>query len=465
MRARKNTSVAVRQPRDTVANAMLKAILLLCGGLPPLLALIFGPGYLLRIQDELLWRIHRDPIAYLKESPGGWYRVKALEELDRQQRAFGLIGRLKDDPQRLATGFRAVPAAVAAAWSDDGSELVTVDGTQVYRWRTADAKLLLKLGERGRRQASHPNRFGFGFNEVALLDGGQRTLAMTSGPHSLWTFPSAESGAGPLLLEGDGYETLTASGGRAAMIRNLQYGLLIDTASNRLSKLPHDEIVSIGFAPNADIVTVSSKEIKWWRGEQLAKTLPLSGATHPSGLSANADLMFAPGGREVQVWDTASGAKRFELAHKENPLTACSASEIVATGTEDGFVHLWSTVTGQPIRSFRAHQDAVTRLYCSTSRLLSVSTDRGDSRLWDLSGRSQVNVPDDSEEVELQDSVVRIGADLNLTNRFPGLTSMLLQYDSTVQIAAAVGIGLLGLAAHAIARRARSRRQPGSRAR
>ena len=440
---------------------MLKAILLLLAGLPPLLALIFCPGYLLRIQDELLWRNHRDPIAYIKESPGAWYRVKALEELDRQQRSFGLIGRLQDDPQRLATRFRAVPAAVAVAWSGDTSELVTADGTQVYRWRATDAKLLGKFGERRRHQASDPKRFGFGFNEVALLDGGQRTIAMTSGPHSLWRFPSTQSGGEPLLLEGDGYEALTALEGRAAMIRTLQYGLLLDTAGNRFIKLPHDEVVSIGFAQNGDIVTASAKEIKWWRGEQLAKALPLSAANHPSGLSANADLMFAPGGKDVQVWDTASGAKRFELTHKGNPLTACSAGEIIATGTEDGFVHLWSTGAGQAIRSFRAHPDAVTRIYCSTNRLLSVSTDRGDPRLWDPSGKSQSKLPEDNEEVEPQRLIVRVGADLNLTNRFPDLTSMLLQYDSTVQIAAAVGMGLLGFAAQAIARR----RQPGSRAR
>ena len=73
---------------------MLKAILLLLIGVPPLISAVFLPSYLPQIREEQDWRAHPDPYDFLERWAFGAHHWEAMVKLDEAQRRDGFIARL-----------------------------------------------------------------------------------------------------------------------------------------------------------------------------------------------------------------------------------------------------------------------------------------------------------------------------------------------------------------------------------
>ena len=422
----------------------VRTVLILALAAIPVWISMAGAQYLDDVQDEVAWRRHTDPMVYLREGHGDHF-FEAQVELEERQRAIGLVGRLDRLYVRGQT--------MHAAWSGDGQQLVTASGAVAHRWDTRTASELEALGPSTRSRAEDTKRWGFGFQEAVFVGPDRRIVGLTdSPPKVLWTFRGRE--VDRLVLDGMGYEKLTSQGNLVAVLKNLEYGLVVDVATRQMTQLPHPDSTGITFVANGDVLTLARGEVKRWRGAQLVATIPLEGADHPNGFSSDGEHFFVPVDGAVEVWSSASGQRRWRVPMPEGGGGAyCANGEILATGDKEGAVHLWSMADGSAIRSFQAHADAVNILSCSATQLLSVADERGDTRLWDLSGRPNTN-PVLPTYIHVPGFFVRMGADFRLPGRMPSVVQFFYANQHDLEMAGLVGVVLWGLAAYFFGRRA-----------
>jgi hypothetical protein len=282
--------------------------------------------------------------------------------------------------------------------------------------------------------------FGYGFSGAVFLNGGEAIAALTAhGRRSVWTHGVA--GVRPLLIDRQerAYEQPRAGGARVAMM-HADTAVLAEPLANppAVQRLAHPEIVTLGFAPDGALATASRREVRWWRGEKLERAVALDGAYHPSALSGDADLLLAPNGDAVEVWDTRTGQLRRRLQHDSEVRSACAAGGRVAAGAESGHIRIWAEATGELLRSIEAHREAVADVHCSSTQILSAPPSRRDARLWDISGRAQ-NAPVPEPYRRANPAYVRWGADLDLPGRFPAAADFAESNEQVLQAGAVAG--------------------------
>lgn len=398
---------------------MSKAFLLLLVGLPPILVAMVLPGSLYDIREELDWRRHRDPYAFLADWPHGNYRFLALAELDQAQRPTGFIARLVSS----AYGPRYLRGReiVRAVWNPEGTRVLTGSGTTAVVWDGSTGVPIVTHGPTRRRDAEDANRLGFGLAEVAWYQSGRAVAAMTSGPHSLWFF--AQNAAAPLLLEGDGYEGLTGLDHRVAFIKNLEFAVVLGVTSGVRVELPHDDITTLALLPDAAVMTASRGLIQRWHQGAKVASIPIQASYNPLGFSSDGAWALVLAQRTAQLWSSASGEKR-ELLHDADVTAICATDDTVVTGTEAGEVQLWSIRDAASLRRFRASTERIDLLACAPNRLLTVSYDRSDSRVWDLTGGAQSGPVLDPAPPRIS-WIVRLGANMDFPGRLPRLAAWL----------------------------------------
>lgn len=399
---------------------MLKAFLLLLIGVPPLVAAVFLPSYLPQIREEQDWRAQTDPYVFLERWAFGAHHWEAMVQLDAAQRREGFIARLVT-PSHYGPRYLRGTEIWKAKWNPAGTQVLTGSASTAQRWDAATGRVLATHGAPRRRDAEDPNKWGYGFLETAWYDGGRAVVAMTSGPHSLWFY--TETKRPPLLLEGDGYEAMTALDGRVAFIKNLEHGVVLDVASGKMITLPHEEINTIGLMPDGGAVTASRVGLQWWQGASKGRQIPISALYNPLAFSNDARWALVLAQRVVELWSTQTGTK-LELMHEAEATAVCAVGDTIVTGTDDGRVHLWNAADGSPRRSFRAATTRIDMLACAPSRLLTVAYNRTDARVWDLAGQPQHGSSHDTAPPVLHPLVSK-GADFDLPGRLPGLTRWL----------------------------------------
>lgn len=427
---------------------MQRAVLLILAAAPILLAMFMAGEATHKIRDELLWRKHPSPAQYLELFPGGWYAGEAEYRLQQQQQAAGLIAKLQ---VRRYDGVLRSPQTLSASWSADGKQVLTADGMQAHRWDARTGELLQSYGELTPARMNHQDaaEFGYGFNGAVFLGGGDAMAALTAhGRRSVWTHGVAGRAAPPVLIDREErtYEQMRPGGERVAMM-HADTAVVVEPLANppTVQRLAHPEIVALGFAPDGALGTASRREVRWWRGEKLERTVALEGANHPSALSLEADLLLAPNGDALEVWDTRTGQLRRTLQHDGEVRGACAAGGRVAAGAESGHIRIWSAATGELLHAIDAHREAVADVHCSATQLVSVPPSRRDARLWDISGRAQNSaVPEPYRRAN--HAYVRWGADLDLPGRFPAAADFAESNEQVLQAGAVAGFLVVALA-------------------
>ena len=382
-------------------------LLILLAPLPPVM--VTGGSYVLETRDEVAWRRRTSVEQYLREG-GGAYRRLAEWELERQQRGAGLVALLRE-------GAREKTNLYAASWSEDGTQILTATSHSLLRWNANTGALLEALPRNGQP--------GGGFMEGAFLEPGKRVAGVESsgGQKELFVYGPGDEIVRH-VFRSEGIEKIRGRGGLLAWVRNLESGIVLDLAAGKNFDLPHEQATQIGFTAGGEVVTAARGEIKFWREGRLIKTVTAERMGHPEALSENADLLFTEEGTGIDVWDTAAGVLRFTLRHAEEAKGACSAGDTIITGTDDGMVHIWRKATGEKIREFRAHPEAVAEVYCGPGQVITVSYRRENGRLWDLGGRAQGPVREPMPAVE-HGALVKWGADVDLPGRFPEVADFL----------------------------------------
>jgi hypothetical protein len=425
-----------------IATGPRRAALLFVAGAPLAAALLFLPEQMTLMRDELAWRARAGPWDYLDRRPYGAHRRLALAELDSAQRGQGLVTRLYQSGRfnEWASGAQ----VTHAAWRADGREILAGGAAVARRWDATSGGLLDTLGPRTRRQADDPARYGFGLDVVAYLDHGTTPAALSSGPAALWRF--ASGGLQRVALGAPRLEALNARDDRAAWIRALEYGEVLDLASGRTQRLAHEEITAIALAPGGRVATASRSTIRWWRDGAPQAQVRLDTRANPIGFSAEARHALVAVGRDLELWDSADGTRRV-VAHEGEVGAACATADYVATGTVDGSVHLHALPDLAHLRSFRSSQ--------GPRRLLAVGDHGTDARVWDVAGSAQ-SAPVPVTAPPRLSRFVTLGADWNLPGRFPALFDALDQVRNETW--SFLGVGAWGVLLVAVFWVARGRR-------
>ncbi len=137
------------------------------------------------------------------------------------------------------------------------------------------------------------------------------------------------------------------------------------------------------------------------RGWEWARLMHLCGQSERTWkMAAPAEAVaFSPDGSRfvtaawdghARVWDFLSGKELHDLKHEGQYVHAAKFSpdgKLIATGSNDptGFVRLWNAETGEPVKSFFGHTDAVLSVRFSKDgqNLVTTSYDNT-ARLWDV---------------------------------------------------------------------------------
>jgi WD40 repeat protein/serine/threonine protein kinase len=125
-------------------------------------------------------------------------------------------------------------------------------------------------------------------------------------------------------------------------------------------------------------------------------------AVRAVAFSRDGRWMAAGGGRGVTVWSSESGFENQLLQRaSSHAVTFSPFDDVLAAGTDDGHVHVWSITDGtfESRFVFPAHEDQVRSIAISPDGKLLASASR-DVKIWDLHDGSSFSIP------ELGNSVV-----------------------------------------------------------
>ena len=393
---------------------MMRALVLLLLGLPPILAILFLPSYLVLMREELAWRAKPDPYEFLTQWRGMCYNEMALAQLDEAQRPHGYIARFISSPYGVS--YRRGRQTLAATWNHDESQVLTAGATIAERWNALTGEQLQTYGESKRRDAPDSRQWGFGFTQVAWYAENNKVVALTSGPSSLFFFDPV---AAPWRIADKGVESFVARGNRAAFVESFERGQVADLTSRQITQLPHTDVSAIALADDGVVVTATRQDIQWWRDGKPERRTAIEAPYNPQAISTDARWVIGSASRHALLWATRNG-EPLAFGHASEVTAVCALGELVATGTDDGRVHLWAMRGSTPLRSIRASTAKIDALTCGHERLISVSYDQTDVRAWNLDGRpspGMVATPTPPR----QEWIVSLGADVDLPNRFPGL--------------------------------------------
>lgn len=419
------------------------AIVLLAVTLPAIFAVLFMPTEIVLMQVELDWRRHRDPVEFLTRWPESPYQEMASVEFDRAGRADGFVSRLLA-PSVRRPDYVVETSTTTAAWNADGTQLLTGSATQARRWDASTGALLDAYGWAKRRDADDTQKWGYGFAEVAWTGSGGVVAMTHSAPHSLWHFAPATPG--PVLLAGEGLERLTAHGRRVAYLRTAERAEVLDVTTGRITVLDHPDVTAVAFAPDGAVLTASRQSVVRWDGGVRTAEVAIDAAYNPLAFSLDGQNLLVVGGTDVEVWRVATGEKR-TLSHAQEAGAACATADTIVTATDDGHVQLWAAEGGAPTRRFRASVSRIALLVCSPTRVLTVSSDRAEARVWDLAGRPQSGAVRDAPAPRLS-WIATLGADLALPERAPWLLSLAEDaWDSPAKFVAIGALTVVSLAA------------------
>jgi hypothetical protein len=154
------------------------------------------------------------------------------------------------------------------------------------------------------------------------------------------------------------------------------------------------DISSVAISPDGQFLATSSlhcpkSNVKVWN-LQTGKLLH-SSLGHKKSVQfitiANDGRVLVSSSNKVKIWDLHTGDRLCTLWNScpVNTATLSPDGQQLVTGRRDGKIKFWNPYTGEPIRTFNGHDDAVTSIvfYATAQMLISGSVDRT-IKIWNL---------------------------------------------------------------------------------
>jgi WD40 repeat protein len=266
----------------------------------------------------------------------------------------------------------------SVAFSGDGHRLVSGSDDQTIRvWDAASGAALFCL--KGHKE---------GVRSVAFSADGRRLVSGSDDQTvRVW---DATSGDQLLCVKAAGADSASRSVGDAVRGAHL------------LLKGHQDIVFSVAFSADGRRLVSGSgdRKVQVWDAVSGARLLCLKG--HQGSVRS---VVFSADGRRlvsgsddqtVRIWDATSGDQLLCLEGHEGPVrsVASSADGRVVSSSDDRTVRVWDAVHVAPPLCLQGHQGLVDRVAFSADgrRLLSVSAEDGNMRVWDAASAACLEV-------------------------------------------------------------------------
>jgi len=267
-------------------------------------------------------------------------------------------------------------------WSSDGTRLATATGREVWIWSVPAAPPLMKKGYDSRSMAA------------AWSPDGTRLAYADRGPVRIWDARTRRIATPDLThadiirqvaWSSDGTRVATASDDKTARVWDAGTGQPIT------APLQHDDRVGrVVWSPDGRyLATESGTAARVWDARTgVAASPPLA---HPGYVRA---IAWSPEGRRLltasdaaaRIWSTATWDPSSPITHDRTIVTAAwrPDGEAIATGNQDGTVHIWNSRTREALTSPLRHRRSIAALSWSPdgTRIATASEDRT-ARIWD----------------------------------------------------------------------------------
>ncbi len=279
-----------------------------------------------------------------------------------------------------------------AAFSADGKTVATGDNTSVSLWDTASGIL-----------TGHPINPGRPVNAVALSRDGSLILTGSEDKSvRLWSAATQEPIGSPLLhakslskvaFSTEGARLLTLDKGRQVRV-----WALAPPDSLRLEDLGQDYVMSLAFSADSKTLLTGGAERdgsgagRLWdalTGKLLRKPLVHKGMVTAVAFSPDQRTVATAGmeGKKgiVRLTDALTGETRCVLRHDEpvHVMVFSPKRDLILTGSQDGFVRLWNTQSGEPLgQRLKYHRGVATAAFSPTGESFVTGSYDGNLCLW-----------------------------------------------------------------------------------
>jgi len=334
-----------------------------------------------------------------------------------------LISGARDKTMRLWNAADGKPGAVierdlgdsdALALSHDGAMLVCAGvNNTIRRWDLTSLKEVatndghrspvsrIALAPHGKVLAS-TGRCG----DIRLWDLAKGTLLRHWQSPAPLTQPSPPGGEG--WVRGDALLAYSPDGQTLASATEADGVRLWNVANpgegRQLAGGGADPLLSLTFAPDGKSLALGYRSgvLRVWDVVQVKQLgeLKYGSPVYAVNFAPDGATLAASGGKDIILWDVASGKQLQLLSPKETalvPAVACLAfapdGKTLAAGSFDSIIRLWDVEKGQLLRAIEGHTSAVQSLAFSTDgrRFASGGFD-GTVRLWETHGGRPVAV-------------------------------------------------------------------------
>ncbi|KAG0366973.1 hypothetical protein BGX24_003463, partial [Mortierella sp. AD032] len=175
-----------------------------------------------------------------------------------------------------------------------------------------------------------------------------------------------------------------ASGGDDQYVRiwNAETGVIDSTLDHR------NDVLSLCYSADGTRLWTGSANYKayaWSKVPVLRRTDIASNAEFSENCQ---EVVWSPGGKDVQLWNMDSGALKSVLKGHTKDIESVSFSlfyNIIATASRDGMVKLWDSQTGECLANLKSHAGEAAKIMFSPNGLQIATCGGMKVRLWNLS--------------------------------------------------------------------------------
>ena len=298
--------------------------------------------------------------------------------------------------------------AFGPVFAPDGATLFTVGlDSSIIAWDVAGSRRLGRAFATGPRPEEGPPDAADPSLDPAVGPGGGTYLVPTSdGRITFWRAGDLRPARAPVDL-GAPLDLAAAPGGRAFAASTSRGEVALLDASGRIEERRRIEPSprgpgQVAFSADGSLLAVATEH-----GVALLDAATARPRGAPLGTGATTAVAFSPDGERlslatfggaVEVWDVAQRRRLFHRALSEFPLFDVDYSpdgRLLATGGDEGFLHLLDARTGRPaVAAVRAHDGFVIRTGFSPDghMVFSAGSDSAVS-LWDVRTLRQIGAP------------------------------------------------------------------------
>ena len=315
-------------------------------------------------------------------------------DIDRSSQASGLLQEASSKALVLLTLRGHEREVNSAAFSPDGTRIVTASGDTARVWDVATGEEIYSL--RGHEDWVNSAAFSpDGTRIVTASEDETARLWDAATGEEIRSLRGHESDVNSAAFSPDGSRIVTASNDGTARLWDAASGEEIRSLRGHEAS-----VYSAVFSPDGSrIVTASGdKTARLWdaaTGEEIRSLRGHWGWVGNATFSPDGTrIVTVSGDKTARVWDGATGEEIRRLrGHEDWVLSATFSPDgsRIVTASSDQTARLWDAATGEEIRNLRGHEGWVNSAVFSPdgSRIVTASNDRT-ARVWDAASNEEI---------------------------------------------------------------------------